>query len=31
MTPMLVLPCLYFGYGVVIDFSFAGLAAFISQ
>ena len=29
MTPMLVLPCLYFGYGVVIDFSFAGLAAFI--
>jgi len=29
MTPMLVLPSLYLGYGVVDDFSRAGLAVFI--
>ena len=29
MTPMLVLPSLYLGYGVVVDFSVAGLVAFI--
>ena len=29
MIPMLVLPSLYLGYGVVVDFSVAGLAAFI--
>ena len=29
MTPMLVLPSLYLGYRVVVDFSFAGLVPFI--
>ena len=29
MTPMLVLPSLYLGYGVVTDFSFADLVTFI--
>ena len=29
MTPMLVLPSLYLGYGVVVDFSVVGLVAFI--
>jgi len=29
MTPMLLFPTLYLGYGVVVGFSFAGLVSFI--